>query len=444
VELTTDVLTDRQPLVGGATVSQSTVFTSDPVLLNIVSITATDDFTAGAPAETNTEMIARLEEGTAVQSISDRISISAKLKSEFTTLTDVSSIGVGDEESVRDTRHLLRTALGGRGDIYTRTADVPVRTRVTVLATYAGTQTELTAFGITGLFRDYTLTLNVDTVASFYRAPRLTYMNPASTESTGAFDYEFTEGATVAGYSEVSRALRTVDEPFSPNIRDPQEAVYSRYQGAVVFDIVNDLPTANYQLAFEELVEGFSDTDTIPVAIGDEVQDLTVGEIRALIADDSKRIYDIYVDVMPDINEMQDFLNDRDNRPPGADYLVKAAVPCFVGIDMTIAYSASGTVPDEADIQNAVADAVNALPIGTAALSLITLTSAVQSDLPPGTAIVSPVELIGVTRLPDGTSEIQSSTTSITIPTHADQGVSPRTAIFSLRPDDVTIQLTAI
>jgi len=432
----------EESVIGGELLAKDTAFTLTPDPGNTESVTATNDFVPGIPAETNAELVARMEEGTAMKSVGDRVAIAAVLKAEFSSVLDVSIIGLGDAESVRDARQLLGVSMGGRGDVYTRTATVPQRVRVTVLGVYTGVRELRSEFGVSGYFRDYRISFNADSVAAFYRVSDLTYMNPSNSSSATEFDYSFAEGATVAGWNEISRGLRAVDEPVSPRIRDAQEAVYSRYQGTVTLDIEYDLPTVNYQSAFEDLVEGYAETATLPVVMGaGEVQTLTVAEIRVLIADDTRRIYDVYVDVMPDVNDVQAFLTTRGNRPPGTDYLVKAPFPCFVGVSLTVAYPAAATAPVVQTVQDAVAAAVNALVLGTGSLSILTITAAAQAVLPAAAAMVLPVELVGVTRLPDGTSVTQASTSVLTLLDRPTMGVSVRTTAFLLRPEDVTVTL---
>jgi hypothetical protein len=436
-----------ETVVGGSVVAKDTVFTLSPEPTNFVSATASDDFVAGTPEETNEELAARLEAGTAMQSVSDRAAIEAVLLAQFPQTLDLSIIGLNDDESIRDTNNLLGINVGGKGDIYTRTSTTPSRVRVTVLGTYRGTEQYLTEFGVTGWFRDYRILMDVDSIAAFYHAAAVTYFNPSNTSSSTEFDYEFTEGAAVAGYNEISRGVRDVEEDFSPSIAEFQEAAYSRYQGVATIDIELDLPTNAYLEAFDDLMTGFSDTEPVPVAVGaEEIINLTVGELKDLIlnSNDTLRIYDVYVDIMPDVNDIQDFFNDRDNRPPGADYLVKAPMPCFTGVDLTITYQVSGEAPSVQAVQEAVASAVNALPMGTQSLSVLTITEAVSAVLPAGAILSLPVEITGTVRQPDGTEVLLSSSEEIVLPSVPEQGLTYRTTSFLQRTDDVSVTLTTI
>lgn len=434
--------------VGGIAISQGAEFAATGLTGTVVEVLAAEDFAAGVAEETNAEFLARLDEGTAIQALAGRTSVTAYLKEEYPTITDIRIIGFGDTESIRDARNVLGLNTGGKGDIYARNGAMPQRLRVTVLGSYTGVQSLETAYSITGFFRNYQLAMGVDDVAGFYRAARATYFNPANSESTISFDYEFIKAAIITGFTEDAlRGARIVNEPWSPVIGDPIEATYTRYQGDTNVNIVKDLPTSDYLTAFDELLTGYSDSELVPVVYGSgSIMNLTVGQLKDLIttSNDTLRVYDVYVDLMAGLDTVQDFLNDRDTRPAGTDYLLKAPMPCFVSAAVNVTYSSASEVPDTDAITTAAVNAVNGWLFEAGALTALSITAAVQAILPSTAQVSLPLSMAGLLRLPDGTELNLASATALTIPDNSAQGATQRTTLYYLRSEDVTVTLTAV
>ena len=433
-------------VVGGEAVDKATVFTMSPQVTAFSSSIAEGDFAAGTDAETNAEMIARLDEGTAVDVVADRVSIENTLKRNFTGILDLESIGLRDDEAIRDAQNIMGINAGGTGDIYSRTALTPTRTKITVIGTYTGTQQNLTAWGITGLFRDYRLLVNMTEVAGFYNNNLATYYNPSSLVSSHLFNWFFTENASTTGWAEDAlRSVRTIDETFSPMITDPIEASYTEYQGTAGVDVVKDVPTADYQGYYSELMTGYSADDIIPITIGSAALiGLTRSELDALIATDTVRVYDLYVYTMPTIASIQDYLNTHDNRAPGTDYLAKQPMPCYTTTALTVKYASNGTVPLATDIQNAAAAAVNGLVFDGEDLTAVDIVDAVQAILPATAQVVLPIAMTGRIRYPDGTWQALSNPNKLEIPDRSPLATTRRTTAYYLRPSDVTVTLTAV
>jgi hypothetical protein len=436
----------KETAVAGALVEQGSAFTMSPEPVGLVEAVAAEDFTVGTAEETNAELIARLEDGTAIKGMAGRTSITALLTDQYSQILDTSIIGFSDDESIRDARNVLGINNGGKGDIYLRTGLLPTRTKITVVADYTGTQENMTAFGYSGFFRDYRTGVSVDSVAGFYRAARVTYFNPAGVTPSGGFDGEFTKDATRGGFSEDAlRETRSVNETFSPAIGDPIEATYSRYQGTGNVTVVRDIPTNQYLILFEELVDGYSATEQIQVDMGTgSFVNKTIADLRTLVQDGTKRVYDIYVDVMPSLSTIQTYVNGRNVRAPGADYLVKGGIPCFMTVGITISYIATGTAPNVTNVRNAASGAVNGTLFAGTDLSALTIVSAVQAVIPTTAQVDLPLSMRGTLRLSDGVETVLTGTNTLAIPDNSDTGATRRTVCYFLRPADVTVTLQAI
>jgi hypothetical protein len=88
----------------------------------VVRILADTDFYGGVDPESNAELLARLDSGLAAPGDAGRMNLQALILREFPFVTDISLIGGGDPEMLRDGRNLLGLKVGGKTDAHVRTA----------------------------------------------------------------------------------------------------------------------------------------------------------------------------------------------------------------------------------------------------------------------------------------------------------------------------------
>jgi len=101
------------------------VTAGDTLLTDLGTVTAAwaaEDFTPGRDEESNTAMISRLAEGMATPCWGNRFQIAALLRQKIDTLTGLSVIGFGDEEMTRDQLTIFPVSVGGKADLYVKTA----------------------------------------------------------------------------------------------------------------------------------------------------------------------------------------------------------------------------------------------------------------------------------------------------------------------------------
>lgn len=91
---------------------------------------AADDFIGGSDTETNAVMLNRFKSGLATPCWGNRYNIESLIRSETSHITDISVIGCGDVEMTRDQLTLFPVSVGGKTDIYIKTA--PYSTTYTV------------------------------------------------------------------------------------------------------------------------------------------------------------------------------------------------------------------------------------------------------------------------------------------------------------------------
>ena len=91
-------------------------------LADVVSVYAQSDFTAGSDAESNSALTTRLASGMATSCWGNRYQAEALIRRQVPAVCAVSITGFGDAEMTRDQLVCLPISVGGKADIYVKTA----------------------------------------------------------------------------------------------------------------------------------------------------------------------------------------------------------------------------------------------------------------------------------------------------------------------------------
>lgn len=366
-------------------VKRGTRFTAAPTPPNTVDIVAAADFSGGLAAETNAELTARVQQGVPPKAISGRVQNAALFGETVDNLMAISQVGFGDSEMLRDRHNIFEWSQGGKSDIYVRTADSPEEVKLTKECTYVGSN-------------EWQFTIFRDDAPGFY------LVTAVVTEGTTNFEGGLEIVSELRGYD------LTAETDWVHTIENTQEAVYTRYQTAVV---------------------KFVDPSTAAsVVVGTKVD------------------YDVYVSRIPDVLTLHNLTIDRDGRPPAGDYLVKAAVPAYTAASLVVYQRAGSPDPDTAAIARAVASQVNSLGFNTGRVNLSVVLSAAHRELElGGTAILTPIGLAATIYPPDTAPNspiFLSDANELVIPDLPDRGVSQRTTVFYLPAESVTVAIEAM
>lgn len=353
---------------------------------NYVTSFAATDFSGGLSAETNTELLSRLQQGIAAKTMSNRVNMQAMLREieEFSRIVHMSIIGLGQAEMVRDRHWIFPISGGGRCDWYVRSQEQVLRLGLTVTATVVavGAVSSTWQFG-----------LGRDDAPGFYEVAAVRPDDEGEVEGT----FEITAD---------ERDIDLSGTGFIPDVADATEGAYSRYQTTVI---------------------RFVDTEK-------DVAGLTLGDT----AD-----YAIEVWMLPLIAEVQAHVNSHDVHSYGADCLVKAPVPCFVQLSMTVNKRSGEDDPDLDSIKTALCAEVNNIGF-VGALYASQLHDVVHSFLRNDQA-TSAIDMLGRIRYPGGTDRFLRSTEVLRVPDEAEGGVTARTVQFFLTAEDISISVvTAI
>jgi hypothetical protein len=319
----------------GGNVKQSTIFASNLIQTYISTIYADEDFSGGKNVETNTELLLRLRTGIANRNLSGRPAIKAAIQNTYPSVRDVSVIGANDIEMNRDKRNALGVASFGKVDIYLRTNPAPLSVTIDKKATLVSANT-------------WIMTFTRDEYPGMYRVESVVEKgSPVNTSS-----YRLLTVTRAADVTEVT------GNDYVSNV-NATDAIFSRYQ--------------TYSTTFS--------ADSTDYSIGDEKE------------------FSVTVCYMPNIANIHDYFSTRQLRVPGADYLYKASIPCFVAMSLNIVKGYDNEDVDTDSIKSTITEAVNALDYQQNGVSRDYLFEKVRSVI-PRRAKVKSIEMRGELLLP--------------------------------------------
>ncbi len=368
-------------------IKRGTGFTVSPSPAGIIDAFATSDFTGGVDAQSNADLVALFKLALSPQVFSGRANINSLLVSNFPTTQATSIIGFGDAEMLRDRHNIFDVSTGGKADIYARTAVVPVGLTLTKTATLIDAANQLWQFP---LLRD--------DAPGFYTVDAVLPTNAGPDQGT----YEIV--ADVRGLD-----LTATDDEFVPHVANIVEGAYSRYQTAVIQFFAPDIDTST-------LTEGSSTQD-----------------------------FNVIVRAMPLIADLQALAVDRGHRNPQADYLVRAPIPAFTTIAITVLYTGNATAPDANTIKQAVFNRVSGLNFTLGQLPASLVYQAVQDVVQTsGVMVQAPIDLQCSLRKPNGEYLYSRNGDGIVVPDLPSEEVTSRTTIFFVRLDDITVTVQRV
>lgn len=124
-----DVVAETQGSAG--CIKKNTEFEIGTPMSSLIRAYAADNFTGGADVETNAVMVQRFKSGLATPCWGNLYNVESLIRAETSHITDISVIGCGDIEMTRDQCTLFPVSLGGKTDIYIKTA--PYSTTKTII-----------------------------------------------------------------------------------------------------------------------------------------------------------------------------------------------------------------------------------------------------------------------------------------------------------------------
>lgn len=339
-------------------------------------IEAATGFSAGKAVESNDELISRMRRSLSAKSFASRNSIEALLIDQDRFPTIQHVSTVGYGDSELVRAASLGTQGNGVVDVFVKHAGFPAVVKVAVVAT-----------------------------ASQVNPDDLTRMRWVCTipreQAAGGCWVESVSSPTLAN-------IRGVVSVPSPSPADSRPVITS-----------NDFDLS------------FSSFQAINVTLEADRADGNVGDTADVV---------VNLVAVGVVAEAQALADDRQFKLIGSDVLIRAAIPAAASVLVTVRQNGAAVLPDQTPIRLAVADYINAAPIG-AILHTSRIATIVNNQLPSGVDVTDVSVLLEV-MLPDGVVHRRRLTGDVTPPTVAELGVTPRTVAMYCRDDNVRIELT--
>lgn len=351
-------------------------------LVGYVTSYATSSFEDGLNTETNAELLIQLQNGISAKALSNRASMRALIASlpEFSSATNQSIVGYGDPEMLRDQHTIFPISYGGRVDWYIRGQAQLERNSLSVIARL---------IVISGTTSTWQFAVNRNTYPGFYAIEKIRRSDDSAVNS----GFEIVED---------NRSNDLTGAGFIPDIANVAEGAYSAFQTAII-----------------RFVDTVSD-----------VTKLSVGQTAEYLCE---------VVGVPLIGEIQSFVASRDIRSYAADVLVKAPVPCFVDVTLTINKASGDPIPDINGIKTAIVNEINSVGfIGR--LDGSKIIDRVHGFI-ANSASVTELDLFGRIRKPDGSTQYVRSSDSLVIPDQPDKMVSAKTVQFFAEIQNISVNV---
>jgi hypothetical protein len=360
--------------------------TPDRTLVSYVASYATSTFNDGTDAETNEQLIAELQLGLAAKALSNRINMRSYLRSipALNLTTNQSIIGYGDAEMLRDQHTIFPISYGGRVDWYIRGQETLQRLSRRVTAT---------CISVSGLTSTWQFAVDKNASPGFYEVTKVRRQVDSNLNS----GFEIT--------SDI-RSNNLTGVGFIPDIANVAEGAYTAFQTAII---------------------QFVDTATSTVGLAVGQTGLYVCELVGT----------------PLIQEIQSLVSSRDVRSYAADALVKAPVPCFTQVTLTLNKTTGVSISDEtiSKIKLAIVGVINRTDF-LGRLDGSHIIEAVHALIPDSMSVTQ-LDLLGRIRRPDGTLQYLRDSDSLVVPEQPARMVTAKTVQFFAEVADVSVNVAS-
>ena len=350
--------------------SSGTTFdvSSQSYVTNFVKAEAYGNFASGKSPESDKELVANIKYRLGNSRLATAGGIANRFSSLFPGFQTLSICGANDAEMMRSKRNALGISTFGKADVYVRSSLGPETLEIVKTAVKTAANT-------------WQVTLNNTDIPGFYEIKSIV---PASAN--------LNLGGTLILVGSVSYSTTFYSNTRNNEISINADSRFTKYQSAVATFTYEEFPS------------------------------LSIG---------AKAEFKISATYQPNILEMQDLLLQDDERLACADYLVKAAVPCMVSLNLNLVKKRPTDTYTSLNLQNLKKDIftyVNSIPFGGELHASNIVDICHNYDIK---RVDLPVTMTGQIVCPDGGPPIELTDTDVlTIPIELSRGVSPKTTLY--------------
>jgi hypothetical protein len=372
-----------------------------PAITGLISAKADSDFTGGRDSDDNTVLLEKMKTGIVGKLFAGRDHIKAKLKTEFPGIVDVGCVGFLDPEMTRDLVNGVHT--GGRVDLFVKSATYPSRI-----------QEHLT--------------------------PRLVSFNTIDRE--GLFEFNFDSAKAAGLYSvesvkallsqlgsfEIISDSRRLSNSGVHYIEDASKSAFSVFQTAII----------TFAVPFDSMIQAWSLQEVTPPTYNEFVGNLA----NYINNQPTSEFFKFYVEYlkMPDLQEIQTYVDLASERTLSAEMLVHAPVPVMCSLQIRLLKKIGSPDLDIAALKSSLASKFNSYGFGES-IPGSALVHVVYSNVPEGYTVDLPIHMYGVVINPDLSKEVVFSSDALKATTNYDKGISPNNTAFFLESNLIDISI---
>lgn len=408
-------------------VRASTVVSAvSPTLPNMVSGKADADFTGGADADDNVAMLAKAKAGIVGKVFGGRDHIKAKLKEAFSQISDVGCVGFLDPEMNRDLVDGVH--IGNRVDLYAKTASYPSRIQEKVSA-------QMISYDPFNQEATFEIKLPASKAAGMYTVESLKSLVSQSGSFEIVSDKRLMSGNTLHYVSDSASPAFTAYQTATIRFLVPYENLKEAATPTALSIILNGTTLNPNPWLANEYVETAS-----TVAPGGGTPTAPSNVFLSTVV--TTPFFYFYIEYlkMPNIVEVQSYVDSAAERSLSADMLVKAPVPIMCSLQMRLMKPSGAEDPNLDALKAALVSKFNSFEMGQNIPASALIHTAYQ-NIPSGYTVDLPVHMYGVVINPDMSKDVMYSSDALKPPKLYSKGVTGNTCAFFLESNLIDISV---
>lgn len=371
-----------------------------PTPNSLISGKVDSDFTGGADADDNVVLLAKMKSGIVGKVFGGREHIKAKLKAQFSGIIDVGSIGFMDPEMRRDLVNGVH--MGGRVDLFVKSASYPSRIQEQFIPRFVSFDTNKKQ----GVFE-----IDLD-----------------SNQASGLYSIESIKSIiNQAGSYEILSDNRTFTDINNHSVSAEARVPFPALQVATIRFVV---PFDGMLLAWNS--ETAAPTyETFAANVNTYIQTQATAQYFRYFVEYLR---------MPNLQEIQAYVDSASERSLSADMLVHAPIPVMCSVQFRLLKKSGAADIDIAKLKAAIVSKFNSYEFGDAIQGSALIHTAYE-NLPDGYAIDLPIHMYGVIINPDLSKDVIFSSDALKPPVNYAKGVSPRNTAFFLESNMIDVSI---
>jgi hypothetical protein len=370
-------------------IEQYTQLTTTTNSFDAISINAFNNFTGGKNDENNKDLIDRLIPALSARNLASPIAIEQTLRERFPAISQISIQAINSPNMTRNSHNIFGIKSGCFCDIYVKTSSF-LQEFVAEKVAEKITWTDPNMPELSEYIGKYIIKIDRDDFPGHYRISRIT-----------------------ANEQNILSSYLILDEivKINNNLSDGSQSNY-----------INNIIEGNYSSYIEKYI------------IFDPVDDPNPSGNCLSVK--------VYTEGIPEIKEIQEFVNGADAQTALVDTLVRAYIPCLIFVSEIKVKVKAGSI-DAEEIQSIVVDYINSIDSKKENIRIDGLISRLKENK----AIVSvdtPILISAKISSPDGSVVETFTESTLIIPERRDLGFDRNNICFYCRRSDIPVTLIEV